>query len=196
MPSGNDTQEHEAFRSAVESQYGPYQNAEELIRSGQALQDRGLVRAGLTRPDAEATDEANKDKKKTAGKFKNAPKDATLESACVRGNALIGVFLTKSGDYVKVVTGANDSFESPTGTPEQEAERARAAADAEIAQEAARLRAETEDRIAKIRAEEEAKMASEIAKIQADAAKEVEKASKPPAKKPAAPKKPADEKDS
>lgn len=175
MPAGNDTEHAASFRMAVESQFGPYQNAEELIRSHQASIDPGLRRAGLSRVDEDATAELAKDLKASAKKFKDAPAGSTLESVAVRGNAIVGVFATPDGNMVKRVTGANDKFGSEL-SPEDKAARAAALADSQVAQETARLRAEVESRVAEARAAAEEELAAELTKIREQADKDLEKA--------------------
>lgn len=181
MPAGNDTEHAASFRMAVESQFGPYQNAEELIRSHQASIDPGLRRAGLSRVDEEATAKLTEDMAATAKKFKDAPAGSELESVAVRGNAIVGVFSTPDGSLVKRVMGANDKFGREL-TPADKAARASAQADAQVAQETARLRADVEARVAEARAEAEEQLAAELEKIQEQAQKDVEKAQEAAAK--------------
>lgn len=177
MPVGNDVQAHEAFRQSVESQYGTYQNAEDLIRSHQATIDPSLRRAGLSQIDGKATEKLREEGLDKVGKrFKDAPRDAELVDFAVRGNALVGVFLDANGTYHKAVTGANDRYTEAQEAGDQALLRARARADQRVAEETARLNAEVEERVAEARAEAEAKVSSELAKIREQAEKDVEKA--------------------
>lgn len=177
MPAGNDTAYHDAFKSSVESQYGEYQNAEELVRAHQTGADPAVRRASLTQIDVEATDAL---RKKGLGdvekKFKDVPDGWLLETFAVRGNAIVGVFVDEQGLYHKLVTGANDRYAEARLTPGEATDRAAAARDRRVALETARLRAEADERIAEARAEEEARIQKELEKIRKNADAELEKA--------------------
>lgn len=178
MPQGNDTAAHEAFKSSMESQYGPFANAEELIQTHAAGIDPSLRRTGLTQIDPQATEKLREEGlDKVAKKFKDAPQDAELVDFAVRGNALVGVFMDANGNYSKEVTGANDRFKPDAGVSGDSALlRAQARADARVRAETQRLQAEAEERIAEARAEENQRVAAEVAKIREQADADVAKA--------------------
>ena len=150
-------------RRGSQTQYGEFQNAEELIRAHSASQDPALRRALLAPVDLEATEEVKGDLKAAAGKFDLAEGEKVVDAA-VRGNALVAVIDAGNGQLYKAVTGANDDYEAPAVTPAEAAATAQADADRKLQAEAAKLRQENELEIAEMRADLEAQQAEALAK--------------------------------
>lgn len=165
MPRGDDTAAHAEFQSAVAAQYGAHSNAQELIEHHRRSISPALQKASLLPIDEEATAEAREDVQATAeGKF-DLPDGAKVLDVAVRGNALIAAIEHPSGVIEKLVTGWNDKYVAPKLTPEQEADAAKSASDAEIARQVARLRAEFDQALAEARDDLSAELADEMAKL-------------------------------
>lgn len=178
MPAGNDTEAHAAFKAAIESQYGAFQNAEDLIRTHQAGIDPAVRRAGMSRWNQEETEKLHEQGlDKVATKFDDVPEGAELQDFAVRGNTLIGVFELPTGVLVKRITGANDRWKREKAIrPEEAAAHEAFMAEQRVRDEAAKLQAEADQKIAEVAAKENARVQEALAKIREDAAKQVEKA--------------------
>jgi hypothetical protein len=172
------------FAAGIQSQYGEFQNAEDLIRATQASADPALRRASLSPLDAEATAEAKEDL--GAADFELAEGEKVIDVA-VRGNALIGVIEDANGNWRKAVTGANEDYEPPALTPAEQAAAAQADFDRKLAVEAARLRQENEIQLAEMRADLEAQQAEALEKAKAELSKDLESAQEEAAKEAEAP---------
>jgi hypothetical protein len=172
------------FAAGIQSQYGEFQNAEDLIRSHQP--DPALRRAQLTVVDEEAT--ADLEQEDAEAMF-DLQEGETLAGYAVHGNALVGVIELPNGSLTKAVTGANDKYEEPKLTAAEAATKAQADHDLALAREAAKLRAEMEDKLTEMRADLQAEhaealesfkteQAEQLASAQEEAAAEAEPAPK------------------
>jgi hypothetical protein len=162
-----------AFQSSIESQYGPYPNAEALIVAHQGSQDPALRRAMLTQVDPDATDDFEHEDAEASFELDEGEK---LLSYAVRGNALVGVVENENGDWRKAVTGANDQYEAPKLTAGEQAAKAQAEAQAELQREAARLRDEMELKVAELRVELQEEQAAAMEAFAAEQQQAVEAA--------------------
>jgi hypothetical protein len=173
------------FAAGIQSQYGEFQNAEELIRAHQP--DPALRRALLSPVDEEATADLDQEDAEALFELQEGEK---LVSYHVHGNALVGAIDT-NGRLSKVVTGANDNYESAL-TPEEAATKAQADYDVALQKEAAKLRQDMELKLAETQADLQAENAEAMEKIRSDAAdalaKALEEAGVAPAEEAAAPK--------
>ena len=168
MPRGNDSEYAVDFDKRLMEQYGVHPNAQALIDAHRASRDPGVLRAGMTQINPEATDEANADLEATAGKFENATGD--LVNAAVRGNALIGVFLDPvTGEYSKAVAPWSDAYKPPVISQEAAEERAAYLREEHVRVETEKLRIEADDKIAEARAAEDARIAEALTQINEEA---------------------------
>jgi len=168
MPRGNDTEYAVDFDKKVMEQYGVHPNAQALIDAHRASRDPGVLRAGMTQMDPEATAEANDDLQATAAKFPDAQGD--LVSTAVRGNAIIGVFLDPlTGAYSKQVAPWSDSYKPPVISQEAAEERAAYLREEHIRVETEKLRVDADQKIAEARAAEEARISEELQRITEEA---------------------------
>jgi hypothetical protein len=163
------------FAAGITSQYGEFQNAEDLIRAQRTNVDPALNRASLSPIDVEATAEAKEDIEAATADLELAEGEKVVDVA-VRGNALIAVIEDARGGLSKAVTGANDKYEPPVLSPAEAATAAQADYDRKLAAEAARLRQENELQIAEMRADLEAQQAEAIEKVKADLQSDLEDA--------------------
>ena len=158
------------FAAGIQSQYGEFQNAEQLIVAHQGMADQALRRALLTPTDTEAT--AELDQEAAEGKFELEEGQKLVDYA-VHGNALVGVIDT-NGRYDKVVTAANDRYEEPALTPADQAARAQAEHDVAIQRESAKLRQEMELKLEEVKQDLQAEQAEAMAKFAEEQNKELE----------------------
>jgi hypothetical protein len=173
--------------SDIVTSFGVHGNAEDLIRAHNLRRNPALARVQMSQIDAEATkkllDGENEDGNGLDELTEQLRGDNAIESyetvleAVVRGNAITGVVDDGRGNWRKFgPVGANDRYKPPVLTAEQEADRARAEADRQVAEETRRLRAEAERKIAKARVEAEAEVSEALAKIREDAEARVQEA--------------------
>jgi hypothetical protein len=169
MPRGNDPDAVQEFRDT----HGITGNAEALIRAHRATQDPAVQQASLKQINAKATEEL--DLGEVEGQLEEGE---TLDSAVVRGNAIVAVVYDKEGRASKRVFPANDSYKAPAGASGQAVARAADQADAEMQAEVARLREERAQRLAEEAKKIDEEMNQELEKLREDAAKKVEEARK------------------
>jgi hypothetical protein len=161
------------FAAGIQSQYGEFQNAEDMIRAHQSMADPALRRAQLTDVDEEATGDLDLEDAEAMFDLEEGEK---LVDYRVRGNALVGVVESSNGRLDKVVTGANERYEPPALTPAEAAAKAQADHDVALAREAAKLRQEMELKIEEMRQDLQAENAEALAKLQEEKAAELESA--------------------
>jgi hypothetical protein len=159
------------FAAGIQSQYGEFQNAEDLIRSHQP--DPALRRALLTAVDEEATADLEQEDAEALFDLEEGEK---LASYAVHGNALVGVIESPNGALSKAVTGANEDYEEPALTPAEAATKAQAEHDQALAREAAKLRQEMELKLAEAQADLQAENAEAMESIRAEAQEALAKA--------------------
>ena len=157
------------FAAGIQSQYGEFQNAEDLIRSH--TPDPALRRALLSPTDEEAT--ADLEQEDAEAMFDLAEGE-TLVSYHVHGNALVGAIELPNGSLTKVVTGANDKYEEPKLTPAEAATKAQADHDLALAREASKLRAEMEDKLTEMRADLQAEHAEALESFKTEQAEQLQ----------------------
>lgn len=137
----------------------PVGNAEALIRAHSLAQSRAVQKASLLAIDDDATADLDLDE------LSDQLGGDEVQSAAVRGNAIVVVALDPNGRSYKAVLPANDRYVPPS---EEDAEtEARAASDAELRfqEEVVRIRREHEEELAAAKLEMQADMTAQIQQL-------------------------------
>lgn len=165
-------------RRELMGQYGSSANAEELILAHRASISPEVQAAAGKAVNLEAT--------KTLDKSKiDVPEGGKLIDAVVRANVISYVWEDSQGYWYKGTQAYDKSYESPSISPGEQAERLSALGLTEQRDEILKHQVETERKVAELRADEGeelqktlAKMQEQMDKLTADLAKEQEKNAK------------------